>query len=117
MLGLSSLVSWGAGVAVALAVLGGAYAKGRWDEKDSYRDELNALVAGHAEELKVAAQRNAEQGVEVRTEIRYIERETEDIRDEIAEADGAVCPVSDERQRLLQRALTGPDGLYSDTPG
>lgn len=117
MLGLNKLwLSLGA-LALAGGVLSGAYMKGRWDEKDAYRDRINEMVAAHAQDLKDAAQRNAEQGAEVREVVRYIERDSEEIQDGLAETSDAVCPISDVDQRLLQRALAGPDGLYGDSPG
>lgn len=114
-LGLNKWLVLG-GLAAALASTSAAYIKGRvdgWVSKETeHKAAISELAVQHAEELQAQALANAEQGAEVREVVRYIERDTEDIRDELAETDDPVCLVGDDTQRLLDRALAGPDGLY-----
>ena len=111
LLATSSLAFRLGSLAAVVALLGGVYTKGRWDEKDAHRAALNKLMAAHALELQEAARANAEQGEAVRREIRGIQNEAREARARLRElqaSDGDVCPVSDERQRLLNDALAGP---------
>lgn len=101
---------------VALSSTSAAYIRGRvdgWQSKETeHKASISDMAVRHAAELQAQALANAEQGAEVREVVRYIERDTEDIRDELAETDDPVCLVGDDTQRLLDRALAGPDGLY-----
>ncbi len=111
LLATSSLAFRLGSLAAVVALLGGVYTKGRWDEKDAHRAALNKLMAAHALELQEAARVNAEQGEAVLSEIRGIQNEAREARARLRElqaSDGDVCPVSDERQRLLNDALAGP---------
>ena len=111
LLTTSSLAFRLGGLAAVVALLGGVYTKGRWDEKDAHRAALNKIMAAHALELQKAARANAEQGEAVRREIRGIQDEAREAQARLRalQASGAdVCPVSPERQRLLNDALDGP---------
>ena len=111
LLTTSSLAFRLSGLAAVVALLGGVYAKGRWDEKDAHRAALNKIMAAHALELQEAARANAEQGEAVRLKIRGIKNEAREAQARLRalQASGAdVCAVSPERQRLLNDALAGP---------
>ena len=110
LLATSSLAFRLGGLAAIVALLGGVYTKGRWDEKDAHRAALNKLMAAHALELQEAARANAEQGEAVRREIRGVQNEAREAQARLRalQASGDVCTVSPERQRLLGDALAGP---------